>query len=478
MTSLRSFAAIDLGASSGRVILGKISSEVIEYEEVHRFSNGPVEKTDGLYWDIDNLKRNVMEGLTKLAKANVVSIGVDSWAVDYGLVDYQGGLSRAPHHYRDERNLRGVAAVERIIGKEELYGNSGLQFLPFNTIYQLSVDHNEQIELVEQSEKALLIPDLFNFWLCGSKCAERTNASTTGLLDPVSKTWNTALITKLGIEQSLLGEVVKEGTYLGTISPEVQEITGLDSKTQVVTVGSHDTASAFVAVPSTKPNSLFLSSGTWSLLGVELESPILSKAAMKANFTNEGGVDGRIRFLKNVTGLWILQECVREWHSKGQNHSIEHLIEEAKSIPKGSVIDVNDSRYLAPGAMSIRIADACKESGQAIPESEAEIVRVVIDSLVAKYIEVIDELESITQTKLERIHVVGGGSQNNLLNQLLANESGLVVFAGPVEATALGNLLVQARAAGVIHGTLENLRELVAKNFAIKSYSPTSKGEM
>ena len=285
------------------------------------------------------------------------------------------------------------------------------------------------------------------------------------------------MISKLGIEQSLLGEIVKEGTYLGTISPEIQELTGLDSQTQVVTVGSHDTASAFVAVPSTKPNSLFLSSGTWSLLGVELDNPVLSEAARKANFTNEGGVDGRIRFLKNVTGLWLLQECVREWKSNSQNHSIENLIEEAKSIPKGAVIDVNDPRFIAPGNMSTRIIDACKESGQAVPSTEAEFVRVVIDSLVAKYIEVIQELENITQTKLERIHVVGGGSQNELLNQLLANESGLEVFAGPVEATALGNLLVQARAAGVIQGSLENLRELVAKNFAIKSYSPTAKGE-
>jgi rhamnulokinase len=477
MSSLTSFAAVDLGASSGRVILGKISNEKIEYEEVHRFGNGPFERGDGLYWDIDLLKQNVMEGLTKLANSNVVSIGVDSWAVDYGLVDDQGELTRAPHHYRDERNLRGVEAVESIIDKENLYEQSGLQFLPFNTLYQLSIDHKEQKELLDQSEKALLIPDLFNFWLCGSKCAERTNASTTGLLDPVSKTWNKGLITKLGIEQSLLGEIVKEGTYLGTISPEIQELTGLNSQTQVVTVGSHDTASAFVAVPSTKPNSLFLSSGTWSLLGVELDNPVLSEAARKANFTNEGGVDGRIRFLKNVTGLWLLQECVREWKANGQNHSIENLIEEAKSIPKGAVIDVNDPRFIAPGNMSTRIVDACKESGQAVPSTEAEFVRVVIDSLVAKYIEVIQELENITQTKLERIHVVGGGSQNELLNQLLANESGLEVFAGPVEATALGNLLVQARAAGVIQGSLENLRELVAKNFAIKSYSPTAKGE-
>ena len=477
MSSLTAFAAVDLGASSGRVILGKISNEKIEYEEVHRFGNGPFERGDGLYWDIDLLKRNVMEGLSKLADSNVVSIGVDSWAVDYGLLTDQGELTRGPHHYRDERNSRGVEAVEKIIDRESLYEQSGLQFLPFNTLYQLSVDHAEQNELLDQSDKALLIPDLFNYWLCGSKRAERTNASTTGLLNPVSKTWNTELISKLGIEQSLLGEIVSEGTYLGPITSEVHETTGLNAETKVVTVGSHDTASAFVAVPSTKPNSLFLSSGTWSLLGVELERPVLTEAARKANFTNEGGVDGRIRFLKNVTGLWLLQECVREWRNNGKNHNIEQLIDAAKQIPKGSVIDVNDPRFISPGDMSIRIMEACRESGQAIPSSEAEVVRVVIDSLVSKYIEVIHELENITQIKLERIHVVGGGCQNELLNQLLADESGLEVFAGPVEATALGNLLVQARAAGVIQGSLENLRELVAKNFSIKSYSPSSRGE-
>ena len=472
MSKLTAFAAVDLGASSGRVILGKISNEKIEYEEVHRFGNGPFERGDGLYWDIDSLKANVLEGLAKLADAGVVSIGVDSWAVDYGLIDQEGALLRTPHHYRDERNQRGVKSVERTISQENLYSQAGLQFLPFNTIYQLAVDHDEQGALIDQSDKALLIPDLFNFWLCGSRRTERTNASTTGLLDPVSKTWQSGLIDRLGLQQRLLADVVDEGTYLGTITSEIKQVTGLDASTQVVTVGSHDTASAFVAVPSTKPNSLFVSSGTWSLLGVELDEPVLTEQARKANFTNEGGVDGRIRFLKNVTGLWLLQECVREWRNNGQVHQIESLIEAARLLPKQAVIDVNDPSFVAPGDMSPRVREACKQTGQKVPETEAEVVRVIIDSLVEKYISVIAELEALTNIKLERIHVVGGGSQNELLNELLATGTGLEVLAGPVEATAIGNLLVQARAAGVIHGTLEDMRSLVAKNFPIKTFAP------
>ena len=472
MSKLTAFAAVDLGASSGRVILGKISNEKIEYEEVHRFGNGPFERGDGLYWDIDSLKANVLEGLAKLADAGAVSIGVDSWAVDYGLIDQGGALLRTPHHYRDERNLRGVKSVEKTISQENLYSQAGLQFLPFNTIYQLAVDHDEQGALIDQSDKALLIPDLFNFWLCGARRTERTNASTTGLLDPVSKTWQSGLIDRLGLQQRLLADVVNEGTYLGTITSEIKQVTGLDASTQVVTVGSHDTASAFVAVPSTKPNSLFVSSGTWSLLGVELDEPVLTEQARKANFTNEGGVDGRIRFLKNVTGLWLLQECVREWRNNGQVHQIESLIEAARLLPKQAVIDVNDPSFVAPGDMSPRVREACKQTGQKVPETEAEVVRVIIDSLVEKYISVIAELEELTNIKLERIHVVGGGSQNELLNELLATGTGLEVLAGPVEATAIGNLLVQARAAGVIHGTLEDMRSLVAKNFPIKTFAP------
>lgn len=477
MFSEKLFAAVDLGASSGRVILGKISADRIEYEEVHRFGNGPIARGDGLYWDIESLKENVLEGLSKLSGLEIESIGIDSWAVDYALIDASGNMLRHPHHYRDERNLRGVTSVEEIIDPADLYAKTGLQFLPFNTLYQLAVDQSEQKALLAHADKALLIPDLFNFWLCGVQVAERTNASTTGILNPFSKDWDSELIARIGIPERLLPRVVAEGTLLGTVTKEIQKLTGLNAQTRVVTVGSHDTASAYVAVPSTQTNSLFISSGTWSLLGVELEAPVLSDAARSANFTNEGGVDGRTRFLKNVTGLWLAQESCRHWRQNGGIHQIERLIEEASVLPKQSVIDVNDDRYVTPGDMPGRIQQACRETHQWVPQSEAEIVRVIFDSLVAKYVEVIDELESITKVKIERVHIVGGGSQNALLNQLIADETGLEVLAGPVEATALGNLVIQARTAGILSGSLEELRALVANNFPIKKYTATVSGE-
>lgn len=477
MTKSKSFVAVDLGASSGRVIVGRISQEKIEYQEIHRFLNGPIIRDDGIYWDIESLRSNVFEGLEKIADVEILSIGVDAWAVDYGLLGQDGALTRDPRHYRDERNLRGVEIVRSKLSPSELYKKAGLQFLSFNTLYQMSVDQKEQPGLLEKSEKALLIPDLFNFWLSGVKVTECTNASTTGLLELIGNHWNTELIQQLGLQRRLLADVVAEGTYLGPITAEVQIKTGLHPLTKVVTVGSHDTASAFVAVPSTKPNSLFVSSGTWSLLGVELERPIISEAARLANFTNERGVDGRVRFLKNVTGLWLLQECTRIWREAGKTYLMAELITSASGIPKNSVIDVNDDKFLSPGDMPSRIKQACLETGQAVPQTDLEIVRVIFDSLAAKYLDVIDELEELTQNKIERIHIVGGGSQNELLNQLISNATGLEVFAGPVEATAIGNLVVQARAAGVIKGTLEEARSIIARSFDIKRFSPINLGE-
>jgi len=476
MSEVSAFAAIDLGASSGRVILGRVSAHKIEYQEVHRFSNGPIGRGESLKWDAKALKSNVFEGLAKLADVELTSIGVDSWAVDFALVDSNGEVLRHPFHYRNNRNLRGVSAVQSKISPSNLYARNGLQFLPFNTIYQLAIDQEEQFALLENADKALLIPDLFNFWLSGVQRSERTNASTTGLLNPLSLEWDQELISQLGIQPRLLAPVVAEGSHLGFITKEVQEMTNLSAKTKVVTVGSHDTASAFVAVPSKSANSVFISSGTWSLIGVELEKPILTAEAFEANFTNECGVDGRTRFLKNVTGLWLAQESIREWRKNGKKYELKNLIASAAALPQRSVVDVNDSRFAAPGDIPARIQDFCRETGQWVPQTEVEIMRVIFDSLVAKYAEVIGELENLTRTKFERIHIVGGGSQNSLLNQLIADASGLEVFAGPVEATAIGNIAVQARAAGVLTGTLEDIREIISKNFEIKKYTPNSSG--
>lgn len=472
MSEPKYFAAIDLGASSGRVILGAVSPEQIIYEEIHRFGNGPVSKSDGLYWDIETLRNSVMEGLAKIGDKPIVSIGVDSWAVDYVFIDDNGELIRPPHHYRDERNHRGVEYVAEKISNEELYAQTGLQFLPFNTIYQLAVDAVEQSALLERKPTMLMIPDLFNFWLSGKKMTERTNASTTGLFSPRTLTWNKAVMNQVGLAEYLFSEVVAEGQVLGNITKAVQELTGLGEETKVVTVGSHDTASAFVAVPSTAPNSVFISSGTWSLIGVELDEPILTNQARLANFTNEGGVDGRVRFLKNVTGLWIIQESLRQWRLAGENYDLAPLLEQAANLPKRSIIDVDHESFAAPGEMPEKIQAACQKTGQWVPNTQAEIIRTIIDSLVAKYLIVIEELSRLTGKNFERIHIVGGGSQNNLLNQLIADETRLKVFAGPVEATAIGNLVIQARAAGTLNGSLEQLRELIAKSFEIREFIP------
>jgi len=476
MKTSGSFAAIDLGASSGRVILGRVSQQRIEYEEVHRFVNGPVSEGDDLHWDAKALKQNVFQGLSKLANVDLESIGVDSWAVDYALLDSNGSILREPLHYRNDRNQRGVASVHAKISPDELYRRNGLQFLPFNSLYQLAVDQDEQSSLLQKADKALLVPDLFNFWFCGVQRSERTNASTSGLLNPRTLEWDFDLIAQLGIQQRLLAPVISEGEYLGEITSQVQAVTNLNAKTKIVTVGSHDTASAFVAVPSTKKNSLFISSGTWSLLGVELDQPILSSEAFAANFTNECGVDGRTRFLKNVTGLWLVQESIREWQKSGRPIDLENLISSASQLSKRSIIDVNDPRFSAPGDVPARIQDYCRETGQWVPNSEIEITRVIFDSLVAKYLEVMVELETLTDTKLERIHIVGGGSQNALLNQMIADATGLQVFAGPVEATAIGNIVVQARAAGLLDGTLEDVRKIIAENYQITLFNPNPSG--
>jgi rhamnulokinase len=476
MPATSSFAAIDLGASSGRVILGRVSAKRIEYEEVHRFVNGPVGQHDDLHWDVNALKENVFQGLSKLAQVDLESVGVDSWAVDYALIDSSGQMLRSPLHYRNNRNLRGVDSVHSKISPSQLFSRNGLQFLPFNSLYQFAVDQDEQASLLDNADRALLIPDLFNFWLSGVQRSERTNASTTGLLDPLTLEWDLELSAQLGLQQRLLAPVVAEGEYLGAIRSQVQELTKLNPKTKVVTVGSHDTASAFVAVPSISANSLFISSGTWSLIGVELQKPILTEEAFAANFTNECGVDGRTRFLKNVTGLWLAQECIREWRERGRHFDLKSLIESASQLSKRSVVDVNDPRFSAPGDVPARIQEFCRETDQWVPNSEVEVMRVIFDSLVAKYLEVIVELETLTGISLERIHIVGGGSQNALLNQLISDATGLEVFAGPVEATAIGNLVVQARTAGLLNGTLEDVREIIAENLQITKYNPNPSG--
>ncbi len=454
--------AIDLGASSGRVIAGVLSDFGLELHEVARFPNGPVAKGNQLHWDFDALWAAIKDGLNRLGdfasqrQTTVKSIGIDTWAVDYGLVDSEGKLVATPRHYRDERNLLGASVVHEAISQNELYQNNGLQFQPFNTLYQLTAEQLQNPELLAKAETVLLMPDLIAFFLTGVRRAEVTNASTTGLLDVRTHNWNLQLCEKLSINPGLLPQLINPSETYGEILGF--ENSGLKN-TRVVAVASHDTASAVLAVPKLEKTGAYLSSGTWSLIGVELDEPKLSPAAAQANFTNELGINNSIRFLKNLSGLWLLQECVRTWGLK-----VEDVVEGAKHESVDARIDVNDPEFAAPGDMPSRIQVHVTRRGQAVPQTPAQITRCILESLADAYATAIQELERITGRKVSQLNIVGGGSQNALLNQLAADRCGIPVLAGPVEATAIGNLMAQT--------DIVDKRTFIAKSFEPKLFQP------
>jgi rhamnulokinase len=465
-------AAVDLGATSGRVILGRVGRGVLETETVTRFANDPVRMPDGLHWDILHLYGSAVAGLHEAFRreSGIRSIGVDSWAVDYGLLR-SGTLLGNPYHYRDERTGRGVLSVHNRMRYPELFGRNGLQFLPFNTLYQLAAERRETLDF---ADRMLMIPDLFGFWLTGRAYAERTNASTTGLLQIENGSWDVLLLDRLGMRRSLLPELIAPGDTVGPLSDGARELIGASTDTVVTAVGSHDTASAVVAVPMDAATSAYISCGTWGLVGVETPVPVLTDAARAASFTNEGGVDGRIRLLRNVMGLWILSETLRTWERQGRPASLTALLAAAAEVPADAVpvFDVDDARFLRPGDMPRRIDAWCDEQGVAAPRSDAEYVRSIVESLAQAFAATAHEAAELGRVDLRSIHIVGGGSLNELLCQRTADRAGLPVLAGPVEATALGNVLVQARAVGLIDGSLEELRALVARTHAPRRYTP------
>ncbi|GAB6903497.1 rhamnulokinase [Kineosporia succinea] len=465
-------AAVDLGATSGRVILGTFSDGALQMRHLARFPNEPVSFGGGLHWNVVELYRQVLSGLTTAEREHpgeIVSVGIDSWAVDYGLL--RGGqLLGVPFHYRDARTAEGVEKVHAQFDARELYRRNGLQHLPFNTVFQLATDG-----LLDVADTALLIPDLLAHWLTGAVVAERTNASTTGLLDPRTGRWDTELATALGISPSILPGLIDAGTVVGQLTGDAAGSVG--RRVDVVAVGSHDTASAVVAIPNTGRDFAYVSCGTWGLVGLELERPVFSEEAREANFTNEGGVDGRIRFLHNVMGLWLLSESVRSWDraagSSERSSNLELLLAEAGSVPSPvEVFDVDDPRFMAPGDMPARIAGWYTERGLPAPRTPAEFTRAIIDSLAQAFADTVLRAARIAKTPVTVIHVVGGGAQNRLLCQATADRSGLPVLAGPVEATAIGNILVQGRAAGLVAGGLPEMRDLVARAFTPLRYEP------
>ncbi|MCA5892261.1 rhamnulokinase [Isoptericola sp. NEAU-Y5] len=468
------FAAVDLGATSGRVILGRFGGrDGLRLQHVARFPNDPVRTPDGLHWNLLELYRQVVEGLAaaeREAPGEILGVGIDSWAVDYGLL--RGGrLLGLPYHYRDRRTADGVARVHARVDAATLYTRNGLQHLPFTTVFQLASEG----PLLGLADRLLLVPDLLAHWLTGAEVAERTNASTTGLLDARTGQWDTALAAELGIPAAILPGLVDPGASLGVLAPDVARLVG--RALAVTAVGSHDTASAVVAVPTTDRDVAYVSCGTWGLVGLELDAPVLTEEARLAGFTNERGVDGRTRFLHNVMGLWLLSESIRTWEpgatTAQRSSTLAQLLAEAAHISAPvTLFDVDDPRFLPPGDVPGRIADWCREHDQPVPATRGEYVRSIVESLAQAFADAVRAAASLAGRTVSTIHVVGGGAQNTLLCQATADRSGLPVVAGPVEATAVGNLLVQARADGLVDGGLEDLRALVAAAFTPERYMP------
>ena len=468
-------AAVDLGATSGRVMIGRVDAAAgtLALEQVARFPNGGVRLASGLHWDLTALHAHALRGLADAVRTepDIASVGIDSWAVDYTLLRGHRMLGE-PFHYRDERTERGVEAVHAKVPFAELYRRNGLQFLPFNTLYQLAAEG----DALDLADALLLVPDALAFQLTGARVAERTNASTTGLVRVADGTWDTGLMDTLGYDRTLFGELVDPGAPLGALRPAMAREVG--AALEVVAVGSHDTASAVVAVPMTDPSTAaYISCGTWGLVGLELEHAVTSDAAREANFTNEGGVDGRVRFLHNVMGLWLLSESVRQWEREtGQAIDLPTLLADAGEVPASAVavFDANDPRFMAPGDLPARIAGWYREHDLPVPSTRAAFARAIVESLAEAFADAVRDAARLAGRDLETIHIVGGGSLNRLLCQRTADRAGLPVLAGPVEATAIGNVLVQARAQGWFgaDASLEQLRTLVASAYAPRRFTP------
>ncbi|MDA4891055.1 rhamnulokinase [Streptomyces sp. MS2A] len=457
--TMRTVAAVDLGATSGRVMIGRVGPGVLELEPVARFPNGAVAREDGLHWDIEALFAHVLDGLAEAVRRapEIESIGIDSWAVDYGLLR-DDELLAEPFHYRDARTARGVEAAHARVPFPDLYARNGLQFLPFTTLYQYRAD-----ERLPEADTALLIPDLLAHRLTGARVAERTNASTTGLLDVRTREWDHDLAERLGIPRRVLPPLVDAGTVLGRLRPEIAARIGA-AELPVIAVGSHDTASAVVAAPLASPASAYISCGTWGLVGVEIEAPILTEAARTENMTHELGVDGRIRFLHNVTGLWLLSETVRAWEQEDDAPlDLSSLLSEATTVTAPvPLFDANDPSLSAPGDMPARITALLRSRGAEPPAERGAFVRSIVESIAEAFARTLRVVAELTGRRIDTVNLVGGGALNALLCQATADRSGTTVLAGPVEATALGNVLVQARALDGSAASLEELRARVA----------------
>ncbi|MBI3865482.1 MAG: rhamnulokinase [Planctomycetia bacterium] len=471
------YLAVDLGAESGRVVAGLFDGTRLKLEEIHRFSNGPVPVADSLRWDVLRLWSEILNGLSKAGQAQgrqSVSVGVDTWGVDYVLLSRTGEMLGQPYNYRDPRTAGVMDRCFSRVPRSEIFAATGLQFMPINTLYQLIAMQQANPQLMAQAERFLMMPDVFHWLLCGSQVVEFTNATTSQCFDPTSRDWARDLLRKFEIPTNMFPEIVAPGTHLGKLRADVAERCRVP-RLAVVAPATHDTGSAVAAIPTEKTgtaNWAYISSGTWSLMGLELPQPVLSKRALERNVTNEGGIDGTFRLLKNIMGLWLVQECRRSFERQGKSLNYSELTRLAAAAqPFSALFDPDAPEFLAPADMPSEITKWCTARGRPAPTTEGEFVRGALESLALKYRMVLGWLEELSGTPVDVVHIVGGGSQNELLNQFTANACGRLVVAGPVEATALGNVLVQARTSGAI-STLAEMRSVVRESSALRHYEP------
>jgi rhamnulokinase len=476
VTSPTAVAAVDLGASGGRVMVGIAGGDQLKLLELHRFPNVPVMVLGTLHWDILSLFQGVLDGVRAAAGAgDMASLGIDAWGVDYGLLDEDGELLGNPVHYRDTRTEGVPRQVLSRIPAAELYAVTGVQLLPLNTIFQLAAAVGSP--QLAAARTLLMIPDLLAFWLTGQIGAEVTIASTTQLYDVRAQAWARQLMTRVGLRPDIFPPLRRPGERIGDLLPWLATEAGLAAPLPVRAVGSHDTASAVVGVPADGPDFAYISCGTWSLVGMELPGPVLSGASCLANFTNETGIDGTIRYLRNVMGLWLLQESVRTWSARGMAADLETLLAAAARAPAlRAVVNPDDPDFLTPGDMPARIAEACRRTGQDPPADQGATVRCILDSLALAHRRTIAEVQELSGRHVDIVHIVGGGARNSLLCQLTADACGLPVVAGPVEATALGNVLVQARALGAAPDDLGGMRELLRSTQHLRRFEPSRTG--
>lgn len=472
----KTFLAIDLGATSGRSIIGHVENDKIEMKELTRFDNTIKKIQNHYYWNIFDLYEEIKNALATCAKNGIKidSIGIDTWGVDFALVGEDGSILGLPFAYRDPHTDNAPQEYfDNVMPREKVYGLTGIQVMNFNSLYQIYALKKQNSSVLNAAKKLLFMPDALSYLLTGKMVTEYTIASTSQILNPHTKKMEKQLLEAMGVSGDLFSEIVMPGTVIGTLTEDIAKETGV-GRIPVVAVAGHDTAAAVAAVPAKDEKFAYLSSGTWSLMGIETKSPIINEKSMALNFTNEGGIDGTTRFLKNITGMWILEQCRKEW-DKQINYSYPQLVGMAQSAqPFKCMIDPDHASFANPESMTKAITDYCEATGQQKPENHSEFVRVIFESLALKYRYVLEMLRSVAPFEIERLHVIGGGSQNELLNQFAANAMGIPVISGPSEATAIGNIMIQAKASGVI-GSMQEMRNIIAESIDLKTYAPQQK---